>query len=252
MKAVVLRGPTAAAALENQSEPLSARWAQRHQRPVDQKRKCPTRHVSVSDISGDNRNSRSQHMKCVFLSGDHVYFWVVCRRPLRTSVWSSQATASSVWPAKQKRSEGDGGVSGDNAGILGNGALWRLGGCCCLLVPIINNNHRRVRQEAQPHFLSLFFAGDSYWVASFIHLVWKKILGVAFTSCFSAARPPKSAETTPLLISSLPVSTVPAPRHDFQSTRSPETDKWQKLPKLHFPNYYFSISLQIPQINAFI
>lgn len=89
------------------------------------------------------------------------------------------------------------------------------------------------------------------WPHSFI-LSGKKILGVAFTSCFSATRPPKSAETTPLLISSLPVSTVPAPRHDFQSTRSPEKDKRQELPKLHFPNYYFSISPQIPQINACI
>lgn len=128
-------------------------------------------------------------------------------------------------------------------GILGNGALRRLGGRCCQLVPrwttaIID---ACVKKEArrQPHFLSLFFVGDSFWVASFIHLVWKKILGVAFTSCFSATRPPKSAETTPLLISSLPVSTVPAPRHDFQSTRSPETDKWQKLPKLHFPKLLF-------------
>lgn len=212
--------------------------------------------LSVSDISSDNRNSRSRHMKCVFLSGDRVYFWAVCRPPLSEHL--CDPPERQLPPPDQRSRNGERererrGVAFQVTmwGIVGSGAPWRWGGCCCQIGAKINSSNQRcARQEAQAPwqllFLPLFFIGDSFWVTSFIHPVWGEKnpsfprLPAALLHTFL-----KLLKLQLFWFSTLPVLTLPFAWF-FICDRQIKTHKCQKLPKQHFPQLFFFLLTSDP------
>lgn len=247
MNTVVLLAATVSAALsEMGSAAPKACWSEKKMSDETRLRLFP-----VSDISSDSRNTWNVYFCQGIVSIFELFVVVpslnICASLPSDSFLCLTSRAETEWQRWWRFR-------------WGRGELWVMGlpgdevGAVARLVPrsttaikaMPGSNHRHHGSFSSFPTSSLVTASE--WPHSFI--LWKKKFLVSNLPAALLHTFLKLLKVQLFWVAPCLCLRSPPPLRDFSSTI--KTQKCQKLPKQHFPNYSSSVSPQVPQIRALI